>query len=601
MRQAVSLLAGLMILGCTSNPTRPPTPVASPTPVSKPAATSAPAPVAQAKPAAPTAPAAATPAIDGIPDVELSSALLYQLLAAETAAQQGDLGTAYAIYLKLARETRDPRLARRATELALQGRALPQGLDGAELWRQLAPDSTEATQTLALLYATAGRFDDAFTLYEAQLKAAPSVATEFARIERQLSRTPNRVGAFGLLERLAQPWLGQAEVRIALANGAAAAGLGPRAAEEALAAVKIAPDSERAVLTAAQYLQTTDRPAALALVEGYVARPNVSADARLAYARLLIADRKFDRARAQFETLQKADPDNPDLVYTLALLSMQGNLRAEARNYLQRYLVLIADDDDRGPEQAYLYLAQIAEDEKQYAQALQWLRKIEGGDEFVSARVREAGVLQKMQRFDEARKLLRTVNPQSADERVQLVLAEAQLLRESRRYEDASKLLAQALEKSPDNIALLYDAAMVAEKLDRIDAMEKGLRRIIELRPDYAHAYNALGYSFADRNIRLQEALQLLEKADQLAPGDPFILDSLGWVHYRLGNLKQARSYLEQSYAVRPESEVMVHLAEVMWAAGDQATARKLLREVRTQEPGNELLKSTLVRLRISL
>ncbi|MGH6622969.1 MAG: heme biosynthesis protein HemY, partial [Burkholderiaceae bacterium] len=114
-------------------------------------------------------------------------------------------------------------------------------------------------------------------------------------------------------------------------------------------------------------------------------------------------------------------------------------------------------------------------------------------------------------------------------------------------------------------------------------------------------AYNALGYSFADRNMRLQEALQLLEKADQLSPGDPFILDSLGWVHYRLGNLKQARSYLEQSYAVRPESEVMVHLAEVMWAAGDQATARKLLREVRTQEPGNELLKSTLVRLRISL
>ncbi|MGH6624679.1 MAG: tetratricopeptide repeat protein, partial [Burkholderiaceae bacterium] len=487
------LLTALTILGCTSPPKRPAESAAAPASASTPAAASAPAPIAQAKPITPTTPAPGAPATDGVPDVELSSALLYQLLAAETAAQQGDLGTAYAIFLKLARETRDPRLARRATELALQGRALPQGLDGAELWRQLAPDSTEATQTLALLYATAGRFDDAFTLYEAQLKASPSAAIEFARIERQLSRTPNRAGAFGLLERLAQPYLGQADVRIALANGAAAAGLGTRAAEEALAAVKLAPDSERAVLTAAQYLQATDRPAALALMEGYVARANVSSDARLAYARLLIADRKFDQARAQFELLQKADPDNADLVYTLALLSMQGNLRTEARSYLQRYLVLIADDDDRAPEQAYLYLAQVAEDEKQYTQALQWLRKIEGGDEFVTARVREAGVLQKMQRFDEARKLLRTVNPQSADERVQLVLAEAQLLRESRRYEDASKLLSQALEKSPDNIALLYDSAMVAEKLDRIDAMEKGLRRIIELKPDYAHAYNALG------------------------------------------------------------------------------------------------------------
>lgn len=557
--------------------------------------------MAQSQTPAPIAPALSSPSADLIPDVELSSALMYQLLAAEAAAQQGELGTAYAIYLKLARETRDPRLARRATELALQGRALTQGLESAELWSELAPRSDEAGQTLALLFATSGRFDDAYALYKKRLEASPSAALEFSRIERQLSRTPNRAGAFALLERLGQPYLGVAEVRIALANGAAAAGLGARAADEARAAVKLAPDSERAVLTAAQYLQLTDRPAALAMMETYVARPEVSSDARLAYARLLIADRKYELARVQFEQLQKADPDNPELVYTLGLLSMQGNLRSEARNYLQRYLSLIGSDEERGPEQAYLHLAQIAEDDKQYTQALQWLRKIAGGDEFVAARVREAGVLQKMQKLDEARKLLRSVNPQSAAERVQLVLAEAQLLREARRYDESLKLLNQALEKSPDNVALLYDAAMVSEKLDRVDAMERSLRRIIELKPDYAHAYNALGYSFADRNVRLQEALQLLEKANQLAPDDAFILDSLGWIHYRLGNLKEARTYLEQSYAIRPEAEVMVHLAEVLWASGDQAAARKVLREVRTQEPSNELLKSTLVRLRISL
>jgi tetratricopeptide (TPR) repeat protein len=206
-----------------------------------------------------------------------------------------------------------------------------------------------------------------------------------------------------------------------------------------------------------------------------------------------------------------------------------------------------------------------------------------------------------MQKLDDARKLLRGINAQSDEERTQLILAEAQLLREARRYDESYKLLTLALEKSPDNLSLLYDTAMAAEKLNQIDVMEKRLRRIIELKPDHAHAYNALGYTFADRNVRLQEALPLIEKAHQLAPDDAFILDSLGWVHYRLGNLKLARDYLERAHAARPEAEVTIHLAEVLWAMGDHAGARKLLREVRAQEPGNELLKATLARLRITL
>lgn len=537
---------------------------------------------------------------EAIPEVELSGALMYQLLAAEASAQQGDLGTAYAIYLKLARETRDARLARRATELALQGRAMTQAVEAAQEWRALSPRSSEAAQTLGLLYVSSNRFDEASSLYAQQLKLAPRPAVELGRIERQLARAQDKTRAFELLDRLAQPYLADADVRIALANGAHAAGLGTRAAQEARAAVELAPDSERAVLTAAQYLQTTDRPAAIAILETYLARPGPSSDVKLAYARVLVADRQYAKARSQFQVLVKDDPDNADLVFALALLSLQANQSPEARNYLLRYLELTGSDRERGPEQAYLYLAQIAEDEKQYAQALQWLRKIAGGDDYVSARVREAGVLAKMQRFDDARKLLRSINAQG-DERVQLLLAEAQLLREARRFEDSYKLLTQALATNPDNIALLYDSAMAAEKIDRVDAMEKNLRRVIELKPDYAHAYNALGYSLADRNVRLDEALQLIEKAHKLAPTDAYILDSMGWVHFRLGNLKEARQYLEQSYAAKPEAEVMVHLAEVLWASGDQAGARKLLREARALEPKNDLLKSTLARLRIAL
>ncbi|MGH6609752.1 MAG: tetratricopeptide repeat protein, partial [Burkholderiaceae bacterium] len=398
------------------------------------------------------------------------------------------------------------------------------------------------------------------------------------------------------------PYAQSADVKLVLANGAQAAGLTERAVQEARAAYTLAPDSPRAALTAAQYLQASDRAAALALLQDFVARHPTIADTRLAYARLLIADNQFDAARAQFQALLQADPKNADLVYSMALLSLQGKLPADARTYLQRYLELIGETDGaRRAEPAYLYLAQIAEDDKQFPTALEWLRKIDGGEEYLTARIREAFVLSKMQRLDEARKLLRNLNVQTADEKTQLVLAEAQLLRDAKRHDESYKLLSQALASAPDSVPLMYDTAMAAERLNQVAVMEKQLRRIIELKPDYAHAYNALGYSLADRNLRLQEALQLIEKAHQLAPEDAFILDSLGWVHYRLGDMKQARAHLERAYAARPDAEVAIHLAEVLWTSGDQQGARKLLREVRAKEPANALLKSTITRLKINL
>lgn len=591
------LLIAAAILGCATPPK------ASPpnAPAEAPAKTAQSAP--GAKEAAGTPPERSESAPNDVPEVPITGALLYQLMAAELAAQQGDLGGAYSIYMKLARETRDPRLARRAAELALQGRALTQSLEAAVLWSNLAPHSKEAVQTLALLYASNGRFDEAYEILAPEIRSSATPALELARLQRQLSRVPDRQGAFGLLERLSKPYLGNADVRLVIAAGAHAAGLQDRAAAEAKAAVAMAPDNERTILAAVPLLQQSDRAGALEALKRLVDRPGTSPDVRLAYARLLVADRQFGAARAQFELLLQADPQNPDLVYSLALLSLQGNLNSDARSYLQRYLALLENQsgDERDPDQAYLYLGQIAEDEKQYAEALTWLRKVQGGDAYIAARIREASVLTKMQRPEEARKLLHGVAVNSPDDRVQLQLAEAQLLRETHHYEEAYKLLTQALEKSPDSVALMYDTAMTAEKLNRIDAMEGQLRRVIELRPEYAHAYNALGYTFADRNVRLTEALQLIEKAHQLAPEDPFILDSLGWVYYRMGDMPQARKYLELAYEARPDAEVIVHLAEVLWVSGDQTRARELLREAHSKEPGNELLKSTVARLRIGL
>lgn len=603
IRLFLLISVALVFTGCASGP-RPSSVDAKP--VTAPPASIAASTAAPAQPSSSAASAETTPRADPIPDVNVSSALLYQLMAAEVAAQRGEMGAAFTVYMKLARETRDYRLARRAAELALQGRAFAQGLEAAQLWHEYAPGSNEAGQTLAMLFAGNSRFDDAYTLFRTQLQAAANPTEELARMQRALARTQDRAGAFGLIERLAQPYAQSAEVKLVLANGAQAAGLTARAAEEARAAYALAPDSARAALAAAQYLQASDRPAAIALLQAFVARQPAVADTRLAYARLLIADGKFDQARSQFQSLLDTDPKNADLVYSLAILSLQGKLTADARTYLQRYLELIATtealrDRVRPAEPAYLHLAQIAEDDKQFPTALEWLRKIDGGEEFLTARVREAFVLSKMQRLDDARKLLRTVSVQSADEKTQLILAEAQLLRDAKRHDESYKLLTHALASTPDSVPLMYDTAMAAERLNQVAVMEKQLRRIIELKPDYAHAYNALGYSLADRNLRLPEALQLIEKARQLAPDDAFILDSLGWVHFRLGDLNLARQHLQRAYDVRPDAEVAVHLAEVLWSSGNQDGARKLLREVRAKEPGNGLLKSTVTRLRIGL
>lgn len=549
------------------------------------------------------------------PDVNLTGPLLFQIMAAEVALQRGDAASAFATYLSVARATRDARLARRATEIAVGGRAAPQALEAAQLWRDLDPASADAAHAVAALLVANGKYDEAATALAAQIKAAADPVAELGRIQRSLARAPDRAAGFALLEKLAQPYRDDpqvgADVRLALAGGAHAAGLTPRAIELAQSALALRPDFERAALTAAQLMARADgkddaagRARALQLLRDFLARNPKAIDARMGYARLLVADAKYDEARAQFAQVVGADERNLDALYALAVLSLETPaLRADARVLFERYLKLLEETPgaERDPDPAYLNLARIAEEEKRYAEALRWLDRIGGGEQYVNARVRRALVLGKMKRVEEGRKVLAETPVASNEERTQIVLAEAQLLRDARRYRDAFDVLTQGLARAPDDAGLLYDAAMAAERLDKLDVMESHLRQLIKLRPDNAHAYNALGYTFADRNIRLPEARELIEKALQLAPDDGYILDSMGWVHFRLGDLARAREYLERAYRLKPEAEVAAHLGEVMWAQGERDAARRLWREYWKKEPDNETLKATLARLKVRL
>jgi tetratricopeptide (TPR) repeat protein len=567
----------------------------------------APAPVVPIAPAAEGA-AAKPDAARPLPDVELTGPLLFEIVAAEVALQRGEPNAAYSTLIKAARDTRDPRLARRATEIAVGSRALDQALASAQLWRELDGGSAEADQAYTSLLVANGRYDDAKPLLQKQIRSEEEPVAGLARAQRLLARAPDQARALELLDSLAAPYRKDSkrafEVHLILAHGAHAAGQSARATEEARAALALRPDSEQAAIAAAQFMLDTKekteavgRTDAISLLAGFLQRNPSAAEARLAYARLLIGDGRNEAARAQFEELLRREPHSPDPLFALGVLSLQADLRPEAREYFLRYLKAIEDGAEREPDPAYLNLARIAEDEQKYDEALDWLHRVHSPEQLLTARIREAFLLAKTNHVDDALKMLREAPVESADDRSQVVLSEGQILRDAHRYQESFDLLTAALKASPDDPNLLYETAMSAERLDRLDVMETELRHLVKLRPDYAHAYNALGYTFADRNIRLKEAYELIDKALQLAPDDGFILDSMGWVQFRLGNLSAARDFLGRAYRLKPEADVAAHLGEVMWQQGDRDAARNVWREAGRRESDNETLKETLQRL----
>lgn len=539
------------------------------------------------------------------PSVELSPQLLFQLLAADIAAQRGDLGSAWSTYMSIARQTRDPRIARRATDLAISGRALEQAVQSAQLWRELAPGSRAAQQMLETLWLGSGRVEHIEPVLTDRLARARKDGTlpaAYTDVIRALTRVQDRKAAWELVQRLSAPDLQVPAARLARATFAAAVEDNATAAAEATEALRLAPDDEAAVVAAARAVHALPgrQAEALALLERFLQRTPMSLEARYAYARLLLADGRAADARAQLDRAHAQAPDNPAVLFSLAQVAYQGKQYDDARRHLERFIALPRSvPRDNAP--AFLFLAQIAEDQGRLDQAIDWLARVPRGDQWLPATVKRALLMGKTGRVEAAREMLQNTTVTQPRDRVQLISAEAQVLREARRHQDAFDVLARGLERMPDDPDLLYDHGMAAEKLDRLPVMETSLRRLIELRPDHAHAYNALGYTFADRNVRLDEAQRLIERALQLAPDDAHILDSMGWVLFRRKDFPRALDYLKRAYDLRPDVEIAAHLGEVLWAMGRTDEARTLWREARGREPDNTTLRETLARLNVAL
>jgi tetratricopeptide (TPR) repeat protein len=529
-----------------------------------------------------------------LPRHELTREVLYQFLLAEIAGQRGNLALAAHAYGDLAKRTRDPRLAERATEIALYARMPEAAVESAKVWADVSPANTKALGTASSLLVRSNRPDEAEP-YLQKILATPGANRNdgFLQLNGLLAANPDKAANLRVVQRLAEPYPELAQARLAVAQAAAAAGDDELALKEAHTAGRLAPDWELGVLYEALLLQKTSHAAAAERLALFLKTHPKSRDVRLAYARTLVADRNYPAARGEFEHLLKDYPDNADVVFAVALLSMQVEDWANADANLKRLLQL----EFRDRNTVRLYLGQVAEEQKQYPDALKWYGEVTHGEQLMTAQIRTAQVISKQGDLERARSFLHQVSATTQQQRVQLILAETQLLRDANRPNEAFSVVERGLDKMPNEPDLLYDHAMLGEKLDRLDVLEGSLRKLIEIKPDHAHAYNALGYTLADRNERLDEAKALIERALKLAPDDATIIDSLGWVLYRQGKPEEAVKHLRRAYADRHDPEIGAHLGEVLWVLGRRAEAQKVWDEALAKSPSNEVLVKTVQRL----
>ena len=521
------------------------------------------------------------------PDVPVEQ--IYEFLKAEVAVQRGDLDQALAIYSRIARETRDPQVARRAVEAAVRARAYGPALEAAALLLEIEPDSSLAREIIASLLANDGSLAKAQATLAGLLQKSPDRATLLFQLSHLFAKFPDKAAVLESTVAVTQPYLDMPEAHYAIGVAALLAGRNEQATQEAGRALEMRAGWEQAAILQAQVLRKSDPPQVIPYYTAFVAKHPAAKDVRTQLGRELATDRKLAEAREQFRGVEKLAPTDPQPAYAVGLLSLQMEDYEDASAAFKRAL----DLNYRDASAVYLSLGQAAEGRKKYDEAIEWYRKVESG-EFMRAQLKIATLIAKQQGLEAGRDYLRKVEPRTDDDRIQIIQVEAQLLRDAKAWKETYDMLSAAVKEYPDSHELLYDRAMAAERIDKLSVAEADLRKVIRLKPDYAHAYNALGYTLAEKTNRLAEARTLIEQAVKLAPDDPFILDSLGWVNYRQGRLEEALKVLQSAYSQRPDPEIAAHLGEVLWKVGQHDEARKVWKTALAENPEHETLLAVI-------
>jgi tetratricopeptide (TPR) repeat protein len=547
----------------------------------------------------------ATAGVCAEPPVEnsnLNAVLFYQVLLGELNVQAGEPGAGFAILLDAARKTKDEALYQRATDLALQSRSGEAALQAAKSWKASLPDSQEANRYILQILLALNRVEEAGRALKTSIASLPlnEQSNAIGSIPRVFSRVQDKNFAAKIVEQALTSAIQNPETAATawttIGRMKREAGEIQPAAEAARAghaANRQAPGPIMLALSLLNQVPDEVQP----MISQYMAGEALP-DLRLGYARTLIDLDQIQPALAQLTQLTKQNPEYAPGWLFLGLLQSDLSQVLQAEQSLQRYLNLPANinDPDRtgGMSEAYLALSQMAQKQGRFDKADEWLAQIPAEADPLKVASRRATLLAQQGRKAEGLKMLEQVKTSNPQEVRLKALALSQWLREDKQIPAAFATIEKALIQFPADTDLQSEMAMLCEKLGRFEQMESLLRSMIKAKPNDPHAFNALGYSLADRKIRLDEARELILKAVQLAPRDPFIQDSLGWLEYRAGNPQEALRILEAAFKARPDAEIAAHLGEVHWSMGQKDQAGTIWREGLMLKADNETLLETL-------
>ncbi len=551
------------------------------------------APMAVAKAAEVPSPDAKSPVEPAATSIPLTPDTMYSVLVAEIAVQRRQYDVAVNNYLGLARKLRDPQLAERAARIALFSKQNPKALDAARLWTQIAPQDLDARQVVAAMLIRSGQVEPALDNLEYVLAHdADNAGNHLKMIINFLGHEQDKKVSLRVMERLVERRQNNPDALFAYALLAMRADEAGKARVAMDKLITIAPVNNNVAMAYLGILQKQGQSAAaIEWAASALAKDPGNFELRLAYARLLADARRYPEARQEFETLAKAKPDNVDVKFALGLLALQENKTDAATDYF-----LALSEIDPYQNEASFYLGQIAESKKEYETALRWYSAVNTGQLQFDAQLSSAIALARLKRFDEAQSRLQTAPAKTSEQKSRLVRVQGELLSEQGKYGDAMSLYDAELRDryDPD---LLYTRAMLGEKMGRLDILERDLKAVLKKDPDNPQVLNALGFTLADQTGRHQEAYGLIKHALELRPNDHYILDSMGWVLYRLGRLPEAATHLRRAKGLRNDPEIAAHLGEVLWQMGDKEGAREAWQSGLQESPKDRKLLDVMKRL----
>ena len=518
---------------------------------------------------------------------------VYKFLLAEIATQRGDLNSAGHIFLDLAKLTKDISIARRATDIAGFARNGRLAMDSAQVWSELDESSIEAKQILAELFIASGNLAKAKPLITELLKQEKTRADGFLYLNSLLAKVENKKNALRFIINVAQPYAKLAEAHFSIAHAAYFAGDKKLAEKELDIVDALNPKWETAVLFRGFMLAQEWPEKALEYYQSYLKKYPASNEVRLEYAKTLTNLKKYEQAKKEFLKLVNGSLASAEISLTVALLALELGDSKLAEEYLNQSL-------ERGykqPDKVYMYLARIYEERREAKKAISYLDKIVSGDFFMDAKLYAAEIIAQNQSIDDAVNSLDQYKNLNELEKLRFIQAKTSLYFNNNRAQDAWTLMSKEEENFKNVPEFKFDYALLAEKMGNTLLMEQLLKEAIKLKPDYALAYNALGYSFADRKIKLQEAKKYIEIALSIQPNNHYILDSMGWVYFRLGDLDIAYQFVKKAYDIQADPEIAAHLGEILWKQGKRNEAKQIWNNSLKSNPSNTVLVETSQRL----